>query len=528
MDKCLIYQMLPRLWGNTNRKCVQNGTLEQNGCGRFADIDNKSLDYIKGLGMDYVWFTGVIRHSTKESTRGCVASHPQFVKGRAGSPYAICDYYDVNPYLATDPDKRMSEFENLIKRTHKKDLKVLIDFVPNHVARDYGSFRSPYAPADTQYLGTEDDMTAHWKPENDFFYYPGEALTLPNNQQFKEQNPTLDLYHEFPAKASGNVYSPSPSVNDWYETIRINYCDFYTETWNKMYQIVRFWASKGVDGFRCDMVELVPWQFFKWMIAKIKEEFPSVIFVAEVYDKNLYSHYALEVGFDLLYDKSGLYDVIFAITKGWQSTKAITWNWQSIPDNVQSHLLNFLENHDELRFGSSDFGQDARRTFAALYVSLYFNKSPFMVYFGEEYGERGMDDEGFSGRNGRTTIFDWWSVDSLRAIKKGASEAQDKFFDKFSAALKRASVDEAIKNGKTFDLCWFNSGSEGFDHDKHFAFLRGEYGDIRLFVSNFSDKDADIKVSIPSEAFEYMKMPSSIPTSIAVHVPAYDGVILSL
>lgn len=418
--------MLPRLWGNDNDTKKTNGKLEENGSGKFADIDTATLDYLKWLGCSHVWYTGVIRHSTKADTSGCTPSNGQFVKGEAGSPYAICDYYDVNPYLAANPDARMEEFENLVKRTHEAGLKVIIDFVPNHVARDYGRHSGHPHPND---LGTKDDKTVHWAPENDFFYYPGKSLVLPIAPKEGEAP-----YIENPAMATGNnCFSPAPGKNDWYETVKINYCDTHNSTWERMYSIVRFWAGKGVDGFRCDMVELVPPEFFKWLISKIKAEFPDIIFIAEVYKKELYKKYVREVGFDLLYDKSGLYDTLRAIVEKntgnsalpgelWQSATGITRNWQFLGD-LQAYMLNFLENHDEQRFASKFFGKEASNTYAPLSVSLMVNKAPFMVYFGEEVGEKGMEGEGFSGVDGRTSIFDWWSVDSLRRLRKVIASA---------------------------------------------------------------------------------------------------------
>ena len=280
MHKPIIYQMLPRIWGNNNQNPKNNGTLADNGTGKFSDIDSKTLDYLKWLGCSHVWYTGVLRHSTKSSDQGCIPSHPQFVKGNAGSPYAICDYYDVNPYLADNPENRIYEFKSLIKRSHDAGLKVIIDFVPNHVARDYGR-TAPVAGHPV--LGADDDRSVHWKQENDFYYYVGEKLNLPTPVP-----QGMEPYEELPAMATGNnCFSPNPSINDWYETVKINYCDFYTGTWEKMFDILDFWAAEGVDGFRCDMVELVPPQFFKWLIAKVKEKYPDVIFIAEVYKKEL-------------------------------------------------------------------------------------------------------------------------------------------------------------------------------------------------------------------------------------------------
>lgn len=553
MSKPIIYQILPRLWGNKTENPVENGSLAENGTGKFSDIDNASLEYFKWLGCSHIWYTGVIRHSTQADIQGCTPSHPQFVKGNAGSPYAICDYYDVNAYLADDPDRRMEEFEALVERTHAKGLKVIIDFVPNHVARDYGKtgFTSGHPM-----LGAEDDKSVHWKAENDFFYYPGENLKLPTLCP-KGQEP----YCESPAMATGNnCYNPCPGINDWYETVKINYCDYHTPTWDKMLDIMRFWASKGVDGFRCDMVELVPAQFFKWMIETVKKEYPSLIFIAEVYKKELYAEYIRNVGFDYLYDKSGLYDTLRMVVQKntdddgmpvelWQSAVGITRNWQYLAD-LQPYMLNFLENHDEHRFASDFFGKDPLKTFAPLHVSLFLNTAPFMIYFGEEVGEKGMDKEGFSGRDGRTTIFDWWSISSVRRLRKiiengayrsldadalvagGLERHEAETFVRFAKAVRLAASDPAVTKGTTYDLSYCNFSSDGFNKDRHFAFLRDFEDHTLLIAANFSSSDAAMKIFIPDHAFEWMEISVSENLypgkTIEVSVPAYSGTVITL
>ncbi len=553
MQKPIIYQMLPRLWGNDKARLTKNGGLAENGTGKFRDIDAATLEYIKWLGCSHVWYTGVLRHSTQASEDGCIPSHPQFVKGKAGSPYAICDYYDVNAYLADNPSDRMGEFEELIKRTHDAGLKLIIDFVPNHVSRDYGKVAMTEGHP---VLGADDDKTVHWKAENDFFYYPGEKLNLPIAAP-----EGMEPYCEYPAMATGNnCYSPNPGVNDWYETIKINYGDSHTPTWDKMLDIIMFWAAKGVDGFRCDMVELVPQEFFKWLIAKVKETYPSVIFVAEVYKKELYYTYIRQVGFDYLYDKSGLYDTLRTVVEKnvndngmpvelWQSATGITRNWQFLSD-LQPYMLNFLENHDEQRFGSDYFGGDARKTFAPLYVSLYMNTAPFMIYFGEEVGERGMEEEGFSGLNGRTTIFDWWSVGSVRRLRKliasgkykatsvsklvkaGLKKEEAEVFMRFAEATRFAAEDTAIIKGTTYDLCYCNMNSDGFDINRNFAFLRDFEDHTVLVAANFSGHVTTMKLIIPQHAFDWMELPVSDefhPGSvIEVTVPPYDAKRITL
>ena len=558
MDKPIIYQVLPRLWGNMNTSNIFNGTLDQNGTGRFSDMDSASLDYIRWLGCSHVWYTGVIRHATKESTHGCMPSDPQFIKGNAGSPYAITDYYDVNPYLADNPDNRMAEFEELLKRTHDAGLKAIIDFVPNHVSRDYGKVSPvPGHPI----LGEDDDRSVHWKHENDFYYYPGQALQLP-----VPPVPGEVQYVEYPAMATGNnCFSPAPGINDWYETVKINYCETHSPTWDKMYDIVRFWAEKGVDGFRCDMVELVPVSFFTWLIAEIKKDYPDIVFIAEVYQKDSYRKYIREAGFDFLYDKSGLYDTLRTIvTKNvddngmpvelWQSAEGITRNWQYLGD-LQPYMLNFLENHDEQRFASGFFGKDGANSFAALNVSLCLNRAPFMLYMGEELGENGMDAEGFSGADGRTTIFDWWSVKSLRtlntiihrnlyqSIENGTidaatleendiSEHEAMIFRRYAKLLRLAASSEALRKGMSYDLCYCNTSSEGFDRTRHFAWLRDYGNETLLFAANFSAREAQMELTIPDHAFEWMELPETVMlnhgTRIRMNIPPMDAVMFTL
>lgn len=497
--KPIIYQVVPRYWGPYKSQNVRNGSLEENGCGHFADFDDASLDYIKDLGCNYVWYTGIIRHSTACTTNGCRPSHPSFLKGAAGSPYAIQDYYDVNPYLAEDAPRRMVEFEQLVKRTHDKGLKVIIDFIPNHVSRDNVNF------------GQHDDKSVHWKAENDFYYYPNEDLKLPTT--FYPTAEYQQPYHEYPARATGNnCFTASPTIHDWYETVKLNYCDFHTGTWDKMLDILRFWASKGVDGFRCDMVELVPTEFFEWLIAKMKEEFPGIIFIAEVYKKELYRYYIRNVGFDYLYDKSGLYDSLRdimtfnsrndGVPELWQSTRRLTIGWQR-KDHLLNPLLNFLENHDEQRIASDYFLSDPRKAIAGFALASLFHTSALMLYSLQELGEKGMYEEGFSSRDGRSTIFDWWKADSMERLW-GHIHGADTLLDEEKSLLEtyreiiKLAGTKVFKEGENYDLCYCNEQSQGFNADKHFAFLRYDEHKCYLIMCNFSSQDADVNLSIPT------------------------------
>jgi len=526
--KPIIYQILPRLWGNLCFRNAKGGTLAQNGCGKFSSIDDATLDYLSETGFSHLWVTGVLRHATAEDGGGCIPSSTDWVKGRAGSFFAITDYYDVNPYLAEDPAKRMKEFESMVGRIHAHGLKVIIDFVPNHVARDYQRFR--HGKGD---LGAQDDGSVHWRPENDFFYYPGESLRLPVERQ---------EYEETPAKASGNVFGPAPGINDWCDTVKLNYCDTHTATWDKMLDVVRFWAGKGVDGFRCDMVELVPAAFSKWMIENVKRDFPDVIFIAEVYQKQQYGRYVREVGFDYLYDKSCMYDTLAAIVRKnvsdsgmpveqWQSTMKLTWNWQELSD-LQPHMLSFLENHDEQRLASPFFAKKPGNAFAALHTSLLFNTSAFMLYAGEEAGEDGMEEAGFSKADGRTTIYDWWSLPSMRHLWNyihggPVPKAAKALIERHRDLIKLASSSKAVTEGGTYDLGFCNQSSDGYNRDRHFLFLRHHGSELLLVASNFSSVDADISVLVPAKAFEWMGVHQE-DRVVSIHVPAFDGIVAHL
>ena len=411
-EKIIIYQVFTRLFGNDCRTCKPWGDKVTNGCGLMNDFTPRSLQQIRQLGATHIWYTGIIEHATQSdnSIYGIRSvGHPGVVKGMAGSVYAISDYYDVDPDLATSKLARMEEFENLVKRTHKAGLKAIIDFVPNHVARQY---HSDVAPAGTEDLGAGDNQNLGFSPRNNFYYLPG--------QELHAHDFDLKGYHEYPAKATGNNnFSAWVGRGDWYETVKLNYgvdyihnsgnhFDPIPDTWHKMLDILLFWAAKGIDGFRCDMAEMVPVEFWHYAIAKVKEQFPDIIFIAEVYNPDEYRNYIHTGGFDYLYDKVGLYDTLRNVICGYAGAAEITQCWQRI-DDIRPHMLNFLENHDEQRLASEFFAGDAEKGRAALIVSACMGTNPMMIYFGQELGERGMDEEGFSGRDGRTTIFDYWT-----------------------------------------------------------------------------------------------------------------------
>ena len=523
--KLVIYQVFTRTFGNKNSNRKPNGTLAENGVGKMNDFDVATLQQIKSLGVNTIWYTGIIRHATctDYSAFGIPRQTPRVVKGKAGSPYAITDYYDIDPDIADNVAERMSEFEDLVKRTHKEGLKVIIDFVPNHVAREYKSICKPKGVKD---LGETDDMGKHFDANNNFYYCPNEPLDissipLPKGTEPDNSNETAAEYTETVARCTGNnKFDAHPQANDWYETVKLNYgvdyCDWggrsthfepIPDTWHKMTDMLLFWAAKGIDGFRCDMAEMVPHEFWKYATEKVKAQYPHIIFIGEVYDPNQYRTY-LAAGFDYLYDKVGMYDCLRDVMCGHRPASDITRQWQAT-DDIREHVLYFLENHDEQRIASDFFCGNMQKGIPALIVSALFQCNPVMIYAGQEFGERGMDGEGFSGVDGRSTIFDYWSVDAIRKgfFERSELSAEQLQLEKnYRTILTLCNSEKAVREGKTFDLTYANEANESFDSSRLFAFLRSSGNTTLLIVANFGETEAHVRVNIPSHAFDYMEL----------------------
>ena len=524
-----IYQIFTRLYGACQpAKNLPNGTIADNGVAKFNEFTADTLQRIKDYGFTHVWFTGVLEHATQTNyTRyGIPLDHPWIVKGRAGSSYAIKDYFDVDPDLAEDVPNRMAEFEALLERTHKAGLKFVIDFVPNHVARSY---HSDAAPKGFEDLGARDDEELAFTPRNNFYYCWGEPL---HTENFIEAEQGGVPYLEFPAKATGNdVFHAWPNRNDWYETVKLNYGVDYNgggaqhfdpipSTWQKMTYILLFWASKGVDAFRCDMAEMVPVEFWHFAIAQVKAKY-DVQFIAEVYNPNEYRNYIHHGGFDYLYDKVGLYDTLRAVICQHTSAAAITNAWQNT-DDIKEHMLYFLENHDEQRIASDFFCGDAQKAIPGLVVAACMGNNPLMIYAGQEIGEKGMDAEGFSGKDGRTTIFDYWSVPSLRKLSSISHSLKSKnspnlvltgkelsLYQDYQHILRLRNENQALSEGLFYDLMYVNyDGTEGFDCHRQYAFLRKTKDELLFCVANFSDNAIKCGVRIPAHAFDFLSIPS--------------------
>ncbi len=428
--KHIIYQALARLWGK----------------GRFSSWDFKTLDYVKSLGADCLWLTGIPRHATGKD----------FVKGDPGSPYAISDWMDVNPYMADNPDERMKEFSLLVRRVHRKGLKLIIDYIPNHVAKDY----------------------------------------------------------------SGGIVHHDYCDADWTDTLKNDWSSARTR--EEMVRVLKFWKALGVDGFRCDMVELVPCDALRDVLSAVREDYPDTLFIAEVYSRENYRKYSEYVGFDLLYDKSGLYDTLMMLSRGSGTARALTWNWQYLSD-LQPRMLNFLENHDELRVASGQCLGSASRSYAALGVSMLFNDASFMLYFGQEVGENAAESD-----NGRTSIFSWCRPSGIAGLHRsihqggGLSDVQASVLGRYRQMLSYAAI-PAFSNGKCWDLCYCNMSSPGFDPDRHFMFVRYDAESCYLVVCNFSDRECRISAAFPTELHDVC--PAS---EVSVGVEAWDTTVVRL
>ena len=516
-EKMIVYSVLPRLFDNRCQTRKPGGDPMENGCGKMESFSPQALEMIRSLGTTHIWYIGMLEQATQTnySDAGILPCHPEIVKGKAGSPYAVRDYYDVSPELATNIPNRMAEFHDLIERTHRAGMGVIMDFVPNHVAREY---RSDVKPSGTKDLGEEDDPLVAFSPNNNFYYLPGKSLEL----DFGERSRTMMPYHEEPARATGNDrFSSHIDKEDWYETVKLNYgidylnggskhFDPLPDTWIRMRDILLFWASKGIDGFRCDMAEMVPVKFWEWAIPQIRERH-SVLFIAEIYRPELYESY-LQAGFDYLYDKVGMYDCLRTVICGYGSASDISRVVRQT-ERFADNMLYFLENHDEQRIASDFFAEDARKALPAVTIAATIGRNPFMLYFAQELGERGMDAEGFSGKDGRTTIFDYWSLDKMqRRINDGRydttmlSEEERLLLESYTRLLHDVCTLPSVIQGNFYDLGYANQNNPYFRPNREFAFLRHTTDEILLVAANFAPHEAEIRVIIPEHAFQTMQI----------------------
>lgn len=538
--KAVVYQVFTRLFGNTNTTNKPWGTLQENGVGKFTDFTDKALLEIKNLGVTHIWYTGVPHHAVINdySAYGISNDDPDVVKGRAGSPYAVKDYYNVNPDLALDPANRLQEFKKLIERTHKQELKVLIDIVPNHVARHYEGKTNPKGVED---FGVNDDTTVVYARDNNFYYIPESPFKVPEWEAGYlplggETNQLSEgKFTEVPAKWTGNGSRLSqPHFNDWYETVKINYGirpdgtkDFnglpedydkknyeahyaywegqdLPDSWYKFRDIALYWLAMGVDGFRFDMAELVPVEFWSFMNSSIKMKNPDAFLLAEVYNPDLYRDYIFKGKMDYLYDKVELYDSLKHIMKGYGWTDHIHTVQHGMQD-IEHHMLHFLENHDEQRIASPDFVGNAALGKPAMVVSATISSSPTMIYFGQEVGEDGSENAGF-GSPTRTSIFDYVGVPAHQRwvnnkyYDGGQLSNEEKALRDFYKRLLNATITSDALMGNYREIHYFNKAqSPDYDH-RIFSFVRWDEMEKLIIVANFNkEKSYNINLKLPTD-----------------------------
>lgn len=545
--KEVVYQVFTRLFGNTNTTNKPWGTIEENGVGKFADFTEKALKEIKDLGVTYIWYTGVPHHDViRDYTEyGISNDDPDVVKGRAGSPYAVKDYYNVNPDLATNPENRLEEFKQLIDRSHKAGLKVIIDIVPNHVARNYQSLTNPKGVED---FGASDNKNKVYHVNNNFYYNPGESFQVPNWRNGYlplggEKHPLLDhQFDENPAKWTGNGSRASqPDMEDWYETVKINYGvspdgrkDFnelpngfenedykkhfkfwqdksVPDSWIKFRDIALYWLDFGVDGFRFDMAEMVPVEFWSFMNSSIKMKNPETFLLAEVYNPNLYRDYIKKGKMDYLYDKVQLYDTLKHIMQGHGSTDHIPPIQDYLKD-IEHQMLHFLENHDEQRIASPEFVGNAKKGKPAMVVSATISTSPTMIYFGQEVGEPGAEHGGH-GSPSRTSIYDYVGVPNHQRwvnnknFDGGQSTDEEKVLRDFYKRLLNFTINSSALMGNYQDIHHFNRQNTEWYNDKVLSFVRWNADEKLIVVSSFSDIDTfGFELQLPEDLVEKLNV----------------------
>lgn len=524
-QKYVVYQVFTRLFGNKKTTNKPWGTIEENGVGKFNDFTDIALQEIKKLGVTHIWYTGVPHHDViRDYTKyGISNDDPDVVKGRAGSPYAVKDYYNVNPDLAVDPAKRLEEFEALISRTHKHRLKVIIDIVPNHIARNYKGLTNPKGVKD---FGADDDTSVEYARDNNFYYIPNTPFEVPTSPDYKplngEANPLSDgKFSEFPAKWTGNgSRMAKPDINDWYETVKVNYgvrpdgtkdfpelpdgydekdyaahFDFWKDkdvpnSWKKFRDIALYWIEKGVDGFRYDMAEMVPYEFWSYMNSSIKMKNPKAFLLAEVYNPKEYRNYIKLGKMDYLYDKVETYDHLKAVIKGNALPDALSDIQNNMMD-IEHHMLHFLDNHDEQRLASPEFAGSPEKGKPLMVVSATLSSSPTMIYFGQEVGEPGNEDAGF-GKRSRTSIFDYIGVPHhQRWMNEGKFDGgqlsnSEKALRDFYSRLLNFTLKSSAMLGKFQEIQSVNrKETQNYDQGLY-SFVRYSDDEKLIVIANFS------------------------------------------
>ena len=539
----VIYQLMVRTFGNANETRMPHGSIEENGCGKFADIDEFALNSLREMGFTHLWLTGVLEQASGTDYPNRAADDPALLKGKAGSPYAIRDYFDVCPDYAKNPDKRLDEFRELVMRCHQHSFKVLIDFVPNHVARSYSSDVKPELT-----FGVQDDTDLFFHRDNHFFYLPSDAagggppLRLPGEDGSLGQRP-FDPESEVGKVTGNNAITWTPSAHDWYETVKLNYGHDFSagrdtshlpgprapiedvpRTWQTMDEILAYWQEMGVDGFRCDMAHMIPMEFWRWVVGRCRERSQEVYFFAEAYDndpaKLSHAHVLdelLRAGFDAVYDDP-IYDVlegIYDAGKWANDLDSLTFTGERFHKS-----LRYAENHDEVRIANPQvWGGHGMRVGKPVSAILYaMGQGPVMLYSGQEVGEPALESWGFGGDGGRTSIFDYGSMPEFskwfnhgKCDGAGLGEDQKALRDWYGRLI-RATQSPAFTRGNFYGLNHANKNNPAYGRldgeiaSGHwlYSFLRRDpkAGEAYLVVVNLHPDLAlkGVRIQIPKDA----------------------------
>ena len=530
----VIYQLFVRHFSNFSTGAIPWGSREQNGCGTFNAVTDAALESIARMGVTHLWLTGVLRHATRSEYDGLPADPACIVKGLAGSPYAVTDYFDVDPDLAECVEARRAEFAALLRRCRRWGMVPVIDFVPNHVSRQY---RSRVRPEST--FGAYDNAEVFFARDNAFYYLEPHRTDMPMTMPDGEYAPERGI-----GRVTGNnVASWTPGAYDWYETVKLNYGTDYRHgasaaaalpsllapeyalprTWQLMNEVLAYWQDMGVGGFRCDMAHMIPLPFWRWIIAHARLRDCSAFFMAEGYDDHLKLvegpvHRALlEAGFDGVYDGVS-YEALRKIYEG--GSWANDLDTLHLPQNPLFYKgVRYVENHDEPRLAAPQYwggvgGLVSRAVMVAQYCTTC---GPVLVYNGQEAGERADGPGGYGGDNGRTSIFDYTSLPHFQNWTNGGlfdgarmTPGQQKL-RAFTARLLTLLQHPALSRGEFYGLNWANRDTPGYgrlpgDHvsGHHlYAFLRynRKAKSAILVVCNFSATQAvETHLHIPAHA----------------------------
>lgn len=539
-NKTVVYQVFTRLFGNTNTQNKPWGTIEENGVGKFSDFSEKALREIKDLGVTHIWYTGIPHHAVIRDYTACGISNddPDIVKGRAGSPYAVKDYYSVAPDLADDPNKRNQEFRELVERSHKIGLKVIIDIVPNHIARRYEGKNNPDGVVD---FGATDNTSVTYDKDNNFYYNLEEAFSVPDWRDGylpvggETHRMSDSKFTEFPAKWTGNGSRLSkPNFDDWYETVKINYGiapdgrkDFETlpkdfsqkdfsehyafwqgksvpDSWIKFRDISLYWLDLGIDGFRYDMAEMVPVEFWSFMNSSIKMKKEDAFLMAEVYNPQRYRDYIFMGKMDYLYDKVEFYDSLKHIMQGHGWTDHIPVVQNGLMD-IEHHMLHFLENHDEHRIACPEFLGNADKAKPGMVVSATISTSPTMIYFGQEVGEPAAEHPGF-GSPGRTSIFDYIGVPHFqrwvnnKKFDGGQLSHEETELRNFYKNLLNFTIGSSALMGHYRDIHYYNRDHTQYYNYRVLSFVRWSESERLIIIANFDEHQTfGFDLKLPAE-----------------------------